>query len=51
VLHVFQKKSKHGIATPKQDIELIETRLKRAKQHYDRYYKERLEENKDDRGN
>jgi phage-related protein len=51
VLHVFQRKSKHGIATPKQDIELIETRLKRAKQHYDRYYKERLEENKDDRGN
>jgi phage-related protein len=30
VLHVFQKKSKHGIATPKQDIELIEKRLKLA---------------------
>jgi phage-related protein len=51
VLHVFQKKSKHGIATPKQDIELIEARLKRAKEHYDLYYKERLEENKDDRRN
>ncbi len=24
VLHAFQKKSKRGIATPKQDIELIE---------------------------
>jgi phage-related protein len=24
VLHVFQKKSKSGIATPKQDIDLIE---------------------------
>jgi phage-related protein len=30
VLHVFQKKSKSGIATAKPDMELIETRLKRA---------------------
>ncbi len=37
VLHAFQKKSKHGIATPKQDIDLIEARLKRAKEHYDTY--------------
>ena len=28
VLHVFQKKSKQGIATPKKDIDLVETRLK-----------------------
>ncbi len=35
VLRAFQKKSKHGIATPKQDLELIETRLKLA-QEYDR---------------
>jgi phage-related protein len=34
VLHVFQKKSKHGIATPKQEIELIEQRLKTAQEHY-----------------
>ncbi len=34
VLHAFQKKSKHGIATPQQDIELIEARFKRAKEHY-----------------
>ncbi len=34
VLHIFQKKSKHGIATPKQDIELIEERLKRAQKHH-----------------
>jgi len=34
VLHSFQKKSKQGIATPKQDMDLIETRLKRAKEHY-----------------
>ena len=51
VLHVFQKKSKHGIATPKQDIELIETRLKRAKEHYDRHCKQSLEDNSDDRRN
>jgi phage-related protein len=37
VLHAFQKKSKHGIATPKQDIDLIEARLKRAKEHYETY--------------
>ena len=41
---LFQKKSNHGIATPQQDIELIETRLKRAKEHYDRYYKQHSEE-------
>lgn len=35
VLHAFQKKSKRGIATPKQDIDLIEARLKRARAHYE----------------
>lgn len=30
VLHVFQKKSKKGIATPKSDIDLVRQRLKRA---------------------
>ncbi len=34
VLHVFQKKSKRGIATPKQDIELIRRRLADAEWHY-----------------
>ncbi len=38
VLHAFQKKSKQGIATPQQDIELMETRLKRAKEHYAENY-------------
>ena len=32
VLHVFQKKAKHGIATPGQDMELIRERLKVAEQ-------------------
>jgi phage-related protein len=44
VLHSFQKKSKHGIATPKQDIDLIESRLKRAKEHYAAYLKQQNEE-------
>ena len=32
VLHIFQKKSKSGVATPKADIELIRQRLKVAEQ-------------------
>ncbi|MBH8554994.1 type II toxin-antitoxin system RelE/ParE family toxin [Nostocaceae cyanobacterium CENA357] len=34
LLHSFQKKSKHGIATPKQDIELVKKRLKIAREDY-----------------
>ncbi len=34
VLHVFQKKSKSGIATPKQDIDLVRSRLRIAEQEY-----------------
>jgi phage-related protein len=30
VLHVFQKKSKSGVSTPKPDLDLIEERLKQA---------------------
>lgn len=30
VLHVFQKKSKHGIATPAPDLDLIKSRVKIA---------------------
>jgi len=40
VLHVFQKKSKHGIATPQQDIELIRARLRWAEQMYAGRFKE-----------
>jgi phage-related protein len=32
VVHVFKKKAKSGIATPKSDIELIELRLKQVEQ-------------------
>ena len=35
VLHCFQKKSKSGIATPKPDLDLINTRLKTAKQDFE----------------
>jgi phage-related protein len=38
VLHVFQKKSKSGIATPKQDLHLIENRLKVASEHHRAQY-------------
>jgi len=34
VLHCFQKKSKSGIATPKQDLILIRTRLKKAEEEH-----------------
>ena len=33
VLHAFQKKSKKGIATPKQDVDLIRQRYAEAKEH------------------
>ena len=32
VLHAFQKKSKHDIATPKQDIDLIKQRYREAQE-------------------
>src|SRR5438132_13494875 len=32
VLHAFQKKSRTGIKTPKQEIDLIEARLRRVKE-------------------
>ena len=37
VLHVFQKKSKAGIKTPKPEIELIKSRLKRAEEEHARW--------------
>ncbi len=32
VLHVFQKKSKHGVATPREEIEKVKSRLKIAEE-------------------
>ncbi|HSW73581.1 MAG TPA: type II toxin-antitoxin system RelE/ParE family toxin [Candidatus Limnocylindria bacterium] len=39
VLHVFQKKSKHGIETPKPDMDLIKSRLKQAQEIYKERFK------------
>ncbi len=40
-LHAFQKKSKKGISTPKEDIDLVKKRLKAAEEHYkDNYERE-----------
>ena len=39
VLHVFQKKSKHGIATPKREIELVRERLRWAERDYESWRK------------
>jgi phage-related protein len=38
VLHVFQKKSKKGIATPAHELELIRKRLKAAADDYEHHY-------------
>ena len=41
VLHAFQKKAKQGIATPKQELDLVRRRLKAAAEHYTDTYGER----------
>ena len=43
VLHAFQKKSRSGITTPKPEMELIDRRLARAKEDYQRWLKSQLE--------
>jgi len=40
VLHAFQKKSKRGIATPRQEIALIKQRLQRAREDYEQWRSE-----------
>ena len=37
VLYAFQKKSKHGRATPKHELNRIEQRLKRAREDYEQW--------------
>ena len=34
VLHAFQKKARRGIATPKQELDLVRRRLATAQRHY-----------------
>jgi phage-related protein len=40
VLHAFQKKSKRGSATPRQEIALIRQRLQRAREDYAQWLRE-----------
>jgi phage-related protein len=44
VLHAFQKKSRKGATTPRQEIELVKTRLKRAEEHYKAWLAENKEQ-------
>ena len=37
VLHAFQKKSKRGLATPKTELDLIDGRLRRAREDYEQW--------------
>jgi len=41
VLHAFQKKAKHGSATPKAEIALVERRLRLAEQEYRKWQRAR----------
>lgn len=41
VLHCFQKKSRSAISTPKQDIDLVEKRLKQAEKDHKEWQKRR----------
>lgn len=47
VLHVFQKKSKRGTETPQSEIELIKSRLRLAKEHYEEWRQENEEHEED----
>lgn len=46
VLHSFQKKSRRGIQTPRQEIELVKTRLKMAEEEYRQFQEHRRQEDK-----
>jgi phage-related protein len=41
VLHTFQKKSKTGSKTPRQEIDLVKERLKWAEEHYREWSKQK----------
>jgi len=40
VLHCFKKKSKSGIATPKQDLDLVKQRFRAAQQEHKKWQEE-----------
>ena len=41
VLHAFQKKSKQGIKTPRQHINMIQSRLKLAQEHHEQTHQKK----------
>lgn len=43
-LHVFQKKSKTGIKTPKRELDIVRQRLRPAAHHYRTHYGQTTEE-------
>jgi phage-related protein len=38
-LHIFQKKSKHGVATPRAEIDIVKARLRLAEEHHAEWLK------------
>jgi len=44
MLHAFQKKSKSGIKTPKKELDLIQTRLRRAEHDHQEFMQARRKE-------
>lgn len=44
VLHAFQKKSRHGIQTPKQEMDLIDARLRAAETAHEEWLAAQQEE-------
>jgi phage-related protein len=49
VLHAFQKKSKKGSKTPKQEVDLIKKRLKAAEEHYETWHAAQQKDEEDRR--
>ena len=47
-LHAFQKKSKKTVRTPKQHLDLVRERLRRAEQHYGERLRDNIQERHDD---
>jgi len=41
MLHAFQKKSRKGIETPKNDLDLVKRRLKAAEDHHEHTYRKK----------
>ncbi len=48
ILHAFQKKSRQGIQTPKQEIDLVRSRLKLAEAAHQEWLAEQAEETRDE---